>query len=164
MTAGMTTLCALTFIKAVKRFEPPRRYAIGANPVHDRLFCEPSWNRPGSEVRIRTGAPSPPPWSGLGFSPSISTPVCIGASWSIKFSTKMCECANATRGLGLSLQFLPALLWTKWWKDTRQIRYYLFVYQSSIWTNEPSPWDILTFKGNYEVELSHGSGIWDPRL
>ena len=31
--------------------------AVGANPVHHRLFCEPSWNLPGSEVRMRTAVP-----------------------------------------------------------------------------------------------------------
>ena len=36
--------------------------AVGANPVHDRLFCESSWCRPGSEVRIRTAVPPPLPW------------------------------------------------------------------------------------------------------
>ena len=32
--------------------------AVGAYPIHERLFCEPSWNCPGSEVRIRTAVPS----------------------------------------------------------------------------------------------------------
>ena len=35
--------------------------AVGANPDRDRRFCESSWNRPGSEVRIQTAVPSPRP-------------------------------------------------------------------------------------------------------
>ena len=28
----------------------------------------------------------------------------------------------------------------------------------------PSPWEIWTVKGNFEVKLSNGSGIWDPQF
>ena len=40
----------------------PALLAVAANPVYDRLFCEPSWSRPGSEVRIWTAVPSAKPW------------------------------------------------------------------------------------------------------
>ena len=38
------------------------------------------------------------------------------------------------------------------------------VFKGSIWKKEPGPWEISTFKGHFEVKISDGSGIWDPRI
>ena len=38
------------------------------------------------------------------------------------------------------------------------------VFKSSIWETGCSPWEIRTFKGHLEVNISDGSGIRDPRF
>ena len=38
------------------------------------------------------------------------------------------------------------------------------VFKSSIWENEPRPWEISAFKGYFGVKLSNGSGIQDTRF
>ena len=35
------------------------------------------------------------------------------------------------------------------------------VFNSSIWKNGPGPWEIRTFKGQFEVSISNGSGSSD---
>ena len=37
-------------------------------------------------------------------------------------------------------------------------------FSSSIWKNGPSPWDICTFKGHLDVNISRGSGISDTQF
>ena len=38
------------------------------------------------------------------------------------------------------------------------------VFKSSIWKNGPIPWEVWTFRYQFEVQISNGSGIWDPQL
>ena len=49
-------------------------------------------------------------------------------------------------------------------EDARVVLLTRPVFDSSIWKNGPSPWEIGTFKGQVEVKISNGSGIWDPRF
>ena len=39
----------------------------------------------------------------------------------------------------------------------------LYLYNKSIWKNGPSPWEIWTFKGRFDVKLSNGPEIRDPK-
>ena len=38
------------------------------------------------------------------------------------------------------------------------------VFKGSIWKHGPSPWEIWTFKGHFDLSRGNGSGIWDPQF